>query len=285
MTTKNKMINKILKLNLVILLLITFFISNIFAADFLSSNSEKFEIVSFDVLLDINSPNNAKVIEYWKFNFDSEQDIINFKEQIFAANINISKLKEINSELEPHVYINDYKNVKIGFDELEKVVRIEYTIEDLCLIQYLDYDNEIIWKLNENLFRHFVNNNLYDIPKDSYLKVKFYEPLIFGESLPAVEVNSSDLVSWTGVSSNELRLIVIEKKPPKPSFVISDFLDDKNNLKVFIIGSFILILLIIILLIFKDKFFKKINAFVIRHSKLNTRKSNSEIINSQYFNR
>jgi hypothetical protein len=269
---------KINKSKLQILILIVFIFSFCVNLNIVSAS----QVNSFDVELDILSPQSAKVVESWKFDFDSQKDLMEFKDQILEINIDISKLKEINDKLEPHVYINGYNNVKIGFDEIKQTVTIEYYIEDLCLIKYLDYDNEIIWKLNENLFRDFVKNNLYSIPINSYLKVKLYEPLFFGEILPKADIKN-DVLSWTGLSSNELRLIAIEKKPPKPTFVLFDLYNNEELLKIF--GYLVSILFIIILLgiIFKKKISKKIQSFVVRNSKIKTQKNMKDIVDTEYF--
>jgi hypothetical protein len=240
------------------------------------------QVNSYDVKIDILSPNNAKIVENWKFDFNSESDLETFKEKILEININIPELKEIDSELEPHVYINDYKDVKITFDEVKKAVIIEYSIEDLCLIKYLDYEDEIFWKFNENLFRDFVTNNLYSIPKGSYLRVKLYDPLFFGETLPDAEIKNS-VLSWTGISSNELKLIAIEKKPPKPTFVILDLYNNENLLDVFGYVILVLLIIIIVFLIFKKPISKLIKGFVISNSKIKTSKNLKEIVDSEYF--
>jgi hypothetical protein len=253
------------------------FVIIVFFLILLTTNIFAYELNSFDVTVDLHSPKSATIVEKWKFDFNNSEDIDNFKDKILKTNINISDLKKINPNLKPNVYINEYNNVKISFDEVDKYVRIEYTIEDICLIKYLDYENEIIWKFNENLFRQFVSNNLYNVPKNSYLRIKYYDPLFLGEAVPEVNKNEN-IIYWTGISSNELRVIFLEKKPPKPSFMISDIFKDFYLKESFIYIAGVLLFIVLILLLFKNKVSKNIKNFVIRHSKIKSKKNRKDIV-------
>jgi hypothetical protein len=242
-----------------------------------------YEIENFDITVVVKSSNSADVLEKWFVDFTSEVDKQNFKSKLLQANINVSMLEKIDYKLKPKIFINDYSNLKIGFDEINNFVSLSYNISDLTLIKYLDRENESIWRLNDNLFRYFVSNNLYTIPKNSYIRISLPESFIIGEtSSKNVENN---FVLWAGINSNELRLIVIEKKPPKPSFVISNVLEGFYLNSYF--GFFILFLLLIIIvsLIFKKKLSKNIKKFVVNHSKIRPSKKRKEIIDFDYFNK
>ncbi len=243
-----------------------------------------FNIDSFDITVNVEQDKYAAITERWFVSFETEQTKINFKNSILEANINPNMLERIDSKLKPKIFINDYSNLKVGFDEINNFVRLEYVITDVVLIKYLDYDNEIIWRFNDNLFRYFVENNLYNIPSSSFLRIYLQEPLMVGETAPRAE-KQNNTIYWTGISSNELRLIVIEKKPPKPTFVIADFFEDLYLTKNFMYFVFGLLAIIVLLLIFKQKVSKNIKKFVIKNSKIKSSKNRKEIIDFDEFNK
>lgn len=251
---------------------------------FISTNIYSYEIEKFDVTVEVKESNYAEIVEKWYFSFSSEQDKINFKETILEANINPSMLEKIHPKIKPKIFINEYSGLKIGFDEINNFVRLEYNTKDVILIKYLDYENEIIWRFNDNLFRHFVSNNLYNIPSNSIIRIILEEQLIVGETSPKAIHNKQEMY-WTGISSNELRLIAIEKKPPKPTFVISEIFDGFYLTKNFVYYIFVLLILAVVLLIFKKKVSKGIKGFVVKHSKIKPSKNRKEIIDFDYFNK
>jgi hypothetical protein len=251
---------------------------------FISTPVNSFEIENFDVTVVVKESNHAEIVEKWFVSFTSQQDKINFINNVLEANINPDMLEKIDSKLKPKIFINNYSNLKIGFDEINDFVRLEYVTRDLILIKYLDYENEIIWRFNDNVFRSFVSNNLYTIPSQSYLRITLEDPLIVGETSPkATQENKT--IYWNGITSNELRLIAIEKKPPKPTFVIANLFEGlylTQNLVYFILG---LLALIIVLLIFKKKVSKNIKKFVVNHSKIKPSKNRKDIIDFENFNK
>ena len=122
---------------------------------------------------------------------------------------------------------------------------------------------------NENLFKDFTSNNLYHIPIDSYLIISVYSPLVIQDPVPQGIIEKTKL-TWTGISSNELRLLALEKKPPKPSFAVS--LEQQRITKTYII--IIIILIILTIIVMNKKTNKKIEKFVINHSEIKPAKIN-----------
>jgi hypothetical protein len=251
---------------------------------FISTNISAYEIEDFEVTVVVKESNSAEITEKWFVSFLTAQDKENFKRNLLEANINVDMLEKISSKLKPKVYINDYSGLKIGFDEINDFVRLEYVIKDVVLIKYLDYENEIIWRFNDNIFRNFVSNNLYNVPSTSKLKIVLEEPLVVGETSPKANHEKQEAY-WTGISSNELRLIAIEKKPPKPTFVISSIFEGFYLTKHFFYFVVVLLGLLVVLLVFKKKVSKNIKKFVIKHSKINPSKNRKDIIDFEYFNK
>ncbi len=251
---------------------------------FFSGSINAYEINNFDITISVTESHSAKVIEKWVVDFSSETDKMTFKQSIQAANINPSMLEKIDSKIKPKIFINDYSDLKVGFDEINNFVRLEYSISDLVLIKYLDYDNEVIWRFNDNLFRYFVSNNLYNIPSYSYIRIVLKEPFIVGETSPKASL-SNNTISWTGISSNELRLIALEKKPPKPTFVIADLFEGFYLSKNFNYFALVLLLLVVTLLVFKKRLSKTIKNFVIKNSKIDSSKKRKDVVDFSEINK
>jgi len=227
------------------------------------------ELNNFKINIDITSPNSAKITENWQITYSSQEDLQKFKNQILQANIDLTKLAKISDKLKPHIYINNFFNLTVGLDEINNYVRLTYETNDLILTKYFENEEEILWKFNENLFKDFTSNNLYHIPIDSYLIISVYSPLVIQDPVPQGIIEKTKL-TWTGISSNELRLLALEKKPPKPSFAVS--LEQQRITKTYII--IIIILIILTIIVMNKKTNKKIEKFVINHSEIKPAKIN-----------
>jgi hypothetical protein len=231
-----------------LLFLLIIFIPNIYSA----------ELVNYNIKIDVINPTQAQVLEIWQIDYNSLEDLEQFKTNILKANLNLDKLQQVDSKLKPKVYINNFINVTVGFDDSENNVRIEY--------------------LNKNLLKNFISNDVYYIPKNSEITIKFYDFLSIEDSIPKGQIIDNSL-RLSGVSSNELRILGYERKPPKPSF----FLYGATNNSSFYYTVFILILLFIILLVFKEDFKRSIKRFVIKYSKITPEKKKNDIFDSEFF--
>lgn len=241
---------------------------------------------SFDISVDIYSPNNSKITEVWNVTYNAPSEQSSFKSQILKSSTDLIELQKINPDIKPHIFINQdkLKNIKISFDEVNSNLRIEYDLEDSSLIKYLDYQDQIIWRFNENLFRQFVVNGLFNIPRESQIRVTLYDPLIIGDVSPKTSQNNRTIV-WSGISTNELKIIAIEKKPPKPTFVISNVFSKEYLNKSFFYVLYILLFIILVLLIFRNKVSSGIKKFVIKYSVIKPRKQINEIVDFDFVNK
>jgi len=256
----------------------------IFSIMILHGNISAADLTNFDISVSIESPTSAKVVETWYVLFNTLKDQQAFSASILAAGINVDEFAKINPKLTPHIYINKYEKLSIGFDEIHSTVRLEYDISDTCLIKYLEDDYEIIWKLNENLFKNFVMNDVYYIPKDSYIRTSTYAPLIIEAYVPSGDVLNNQL-SWTAISSNELRLLAVEKKPPKPSFVLTLGFEknDSGAKNYFIIILIVLVLLAVGILFFSKPLSKSIKKFVMKHTVIKPKQKKKDLFDYDFF--
>ena len=238
---------------------------------------------SFDISVEVYSPTNSKVIEIWKINYGDLSELSDFKSKILKSSTDLIELQKINPDITPHIYINEdkIKNIKISFDEVNASLRIEYELSDLSLIKYLDYQDQIIWRFNENLFRQFVVNGLFNIPKESQVEISLYDPLIIGDISPQATQNNRNII-WSGISTNELRLIAIEKKPPKPTFVVSNIFSKDYLNKSYFTVLFIILIIVLILLIFRNRVNNGIKKFITKHSVIKPRKQINEIVDFEF---
>jgi hypothetical protein len=259
---------------LLVLLMVLFFINGISAT----------EINDFDIVIDVRSPNSATITEKWKVSVENENDLISFKESILAANVDLIKLEAINKNLKPHIYINKFSKLSVEFDEIDLVVKLEYSTEDVILIKYLDYEDQIIWEFNENLLSNFVESGLYHIPKNSRIKVFINHPLIIGDVLPKGTLENNS-INWTGISTNEIRLLAIEKKIPLATFNVSDFFNKVYLKGVFYYTMIAIIFIILVLLLFKKKVSKGIKSFVRKHSIIKQKKQINDVIDIDLVNK
>jgi len=251
---------------------------------FISVNISAFEITSFDITVNVKEPEHAIITERWNISFYSNYSKSQFKNRILEANISPQLLEQIDIRLRPKIYINEYYDLKVGFDEVNDFVSLEYSTDDVMLIKYLDSENDIIWKFNDGVFRYFVSTNLYVVPSGSILRISLEEPFIVGETAPKA-TESQRTVYWTGISSNELRLIAIEKKPPKPTFVVSSIFEGIYLKEYFTYFVFALLAIVIVLLIFKKRISRGIKKFVVKHSKITSSKNRKEVIDLDHLNK
>ena len=238
------------------------------------------QLSNYSISLHIDNNNQITVNEVWKVSAIDQNDLSNFKSNLLKANLNLDKLKAIDPNLTPHVYLTKYKNVAISFDEVHSTVRLSYTTNGLVLEKIFENDNEILWQFNSNFLKNFLINNLYSIPNNSYINISVYEPLIIQDPLPKGTIKNNTL-TWTGVSSSKLRLLLYEKKPPKPSFFLLNF---SYNSK-FYTFLFILILLILVGFIFRKRMSRSIKNFVVKHSVIKPEKNKEDLFDTDFLNK
>jgi hypothetical protein len=256
---------------LLLLIFTLFIIPNIFSA----------KLTSFDIYIDIRGPEKAFITEEWRVEYDPTilNDKEKFKEDILLANIDLEKFVKIDPNLKPNIYLRNFSNVSIIFDESKDIISINYEISDLILQNYYETEAEILWKFNENLLRNLIVNNLYVIPSNSTLSIKVYDPLVIRDPNPKGTVEKN-LISWSSLSSNEMKVLAYEKKPPKPSFIIVTSQDSD----IFYYLILIFIVLLSIILIFKKPFEKSIKNFVIKNSVIKPKKQKKEfVVDSDFF--
>lgn len=271
----NRVLNVILNMMnrklIFIFLIILFLIPNIYSA----------KLTDFDILIDIRSPQKAYITESWTVSYDSQviDDKVLFKEKILLANIDLEKTVLIDPKIKPNIYLKDFSDISIGFDEANDKITMSYEISGLLLQNYYETEEDILWKFNENILRNFVTNNLYVISADSKLTIQVYDPLVIKDPIP-VGTLEKNVIYWQGISSNEMKILAYEKKPPKPSFVIVT--SNESNLFYYLILVFII--LIATILIFKKPLENSIQKFVINNSEIKPKKQKKEfVVDSDFF--
>lgn len=240
-------------------------------------------LTDFDISVDIFAPNQTKITELWNVDYNAESELIDFKAKILKSSTDLAELQKIDPDIKPHIFINQdkIKGIKISFDEINSILRIEYDLEDLSLMKYLDYQDQIIWKFNENLLRLFVINGLFNITKTSQVKISLYDPLIIGDVSPKTQQENRTII-WSGISTNELKILAIEKKPPKPTFVISNIFSKSFLNKSFFNVLYILLFIVLVLLIFRNKVNNAIKKFIIKNSVIKPRKQINKIVDFDF---
>jgi hypothetical protein len=253
---------------------------------FLSMPVYAISLKDFVISINVSDPNSAVVIENWNIDYNNTSELSTFKEQILKANTDLDELKKVNADIRPHIYINEdkIKNFTISFDEVNESIRMEYNLTDACLIKYLDYQDQIIWRFNENLFRQFVLNGVLNIPKESEISITLYSPLIIGDVVPTAKIVGKTVL-WNGFSSNELRVLAIEKKPPVPTFVISNLFSKDYLNKSYFYVLFIILIIALVLLIFRNKVNKYIKKVITKHSVIKPRKQINEIVDFDFISK
>ena len=246
-----------------------------------SSTVYSAEISNFNINIDVKSPQKAIIKEVWDITYNpyvyNDKEI--FKNQIIEANIDLDKFESINPKLVPKIYLKNFSNVSIIFDETKDQIIINYEITDLILENFYETEDDILWKFNENLFRSLIVNNLYVIPSNSKLSLKIYDPLVFRDTNPKADILDNTLY-WNSFSSNQIKVLIYEKKPPKPSFVLIG----SSNSDIFYYLIIVFIILLSIILIFKEPLKKSIKAFVIKNSVIKPKKQKKEyLIDSELF--
>jgi len=258
----------------------------LFSLLFMLTSTYALSLGDYEIYVNLYSPNELKVTEYWAVKYNTPEQLSDFQEKILKSSTDLTELQKINPEIRPRVFINKDKitNIKISFDEVKALLRIEYNLADAGLLKYLDYQDQIFWKFNENLFREFVVNGLFNIQKNSSITIIFYEPLIIGEVAPFANQSDRTIV-WSGISSNELRIIAIEKKPPKPTFVFSNIFSENYLNRSYFYVLFIILAIILVLLIFRNKVTNGIKRFITKHSVIKPRKQINEIVDFDFVNK
>lgn len=236
------------------------------------------DLTNFDITVDVRSPQKAFVKEVWDVSYGSSnlEAREEFKQKILEANIDLDRFSEIHPNLRPNIYLRDFSKVTINFDESKDQITINYEITGVILQNFYETEDEILWKFNENILRNLITNNLYVVPSNSRLNIEIYNPLVITDISPDADYTRS-LVSWTSISSNEIKLLAYEKKPPKPSFVLVR--SEESDIFYYLILVFII--LISIILIFKDTLEKSITRFVVKHSEIKPKGQRKEIVFEQ----
>ncbi len=226
---------------------------------------------NYDISIFLDSPNSAHVVENWyiEYNYLNLKDLEQFKTNIFEASLDPSQLVAIDPNLKPHIYISKAPVFSIRFDDIKNIVTLDYIITDLVLINYFENKDEILWQFNSNLLNLFVLNDLYSISKDSDITIWFYDPLIIDD--PAPGKISDREIYLSGFSSNQLKILALEIKPPEPSFIALNVFKDMSQ-KGLYNYLIIIALLIIIVLVFRKKLKSYFKKFVISNSVIEPKK-------------
>jgi len=250
---------------------------------FLSMPVYAISLKDFYISVNVLEPEKATVIETWKVEYLSNLELSTLKKSILESSTDIKALEKINPDLKPHIYLNEDKirNFTISFNETDAMIRTEYTITDAILIKYLDYEDQIIWRFNENLFRQFVVNGVLNIPKDSQLSITLYDPLMIGDVVPTANISGRTIL-WSSFSSNELRVLAVEKRPPEPTFVVSNLFSKDYLNKSYFIVLFIILIIALILLIFRNKVNSSIKKVITKYSVIKPRKQINEIVDFDF---
>lgn len=241
-----------------------------------------FSLKNFDISVNISEPEKATIIELWEVDA-TNKELSDLKENILKNSVNLEELAKLNPDISPHIFI-DSKNIRnftISLDDIDATIRLEYIINEMCLISFLDYQDQIIWELNNQLFNQFVINGLFNIPNGAKISISLYEPLTIGDVVPLAEITGRTIL-WESSSSNDIRLLAIEKKPPKPTFVISNLFSKDYLNKAYFNVLFILLIIFLVLLIFRNRVNKGIKKFITKHSVIKPRKQINEIVDFDF---
>jgi len=254
---KNKFISSII----LVLMFFVFILPSINAA----------KLGNYEVSIYLDSPNSTHIVENWyiEYNYLNLRDLDNFKTSIMEASLDPTELVAIDPNLKPHIYISQPPVFSIKFDDIKNLVTLDYTINDLVLINYFENKDEILWQFNSNLLSQFVINDLYSIPKESSITIWFYDPLTIDD--PAPGIVESNKLYLSGFTSNQIKILALEMKPPEPSFIFGNMFKDmgQKGLYNYLI---IIIILIIIMFIFRKKLRSKFKKFVISKSVIEPKK-------------
>jgi len=252
----------------------------LFSIIFILPGIHSAKITNYETSIYINGPQSTHVVENWYIETNPlyTSDLKTFKQRILEADLDPAKLILIDPNLRPHIYINIPTNFTIKFDDIKKTVTIEYTITDLAMINYFENNEEILWQFNSNMFNNFVINHLYSIPKESSLTISLYEPLTLDDSTPG-KIDDRKLI-LSGYSSNELKILALEKKPPKPSFFFTNVFGDMGQKGMY---NYLLIVIVLIgiVFIFRKKLKSRLQKFVIKNSVIEPKKVKKEFFDDE----
>ena len=264
------------KKNWLILILLTLFIALLFTP---TINSAK--LTDFNITINVTSPNSATVVETWNiiYNYADKQDFYEMKQKIINASLDLAKLQLIDPQITPHVYLNKFDDFKISFNDVDNTLRLEYDIPDLVLLNYFENDDQILWKFNENILKNFISNDLFYFPDTSKMSLVVYSPLVLEDPIPTGTITDNKL-TWSGFTTNEIKVLALEKKPPKPSFVVSNIFKDMSpkGLYNYLI---IIFLLVIIVFIFKKRLRLIFKKFIIEHSYIEPKKPRKDLFDNE----
>jgi len=226
---------------------------------------------NYEISIYINSPNSAHVIENWyiEYNYLNLKDLEQFKTRIMEANLDPTKLTAIDPNLKPHIYISQAPVPTIKYDDIKNIVTLDYSTNDQILINFFENQDEILWQFNSNLLNRFVLNDLYSIPKSSNITIWFYDPLTIDDPAPG-KIDARQLY-LSGFSSNQLKILALELKPPLPSFIVLNMFKDMSQ-KGLYNYLIIIIILIIVMFIFRKRLRSGFKKFVISHSVIEPKK-------------
>jgi len=252
----------------------------LFTCLFILPNVSSAKLTNYETYIYISSPTSTHVVENWYIESDNAvvDDLKIFKKKILEADLDPTKLVLIDPNLRPHIYVNIPMNFSIKFDDIKTMVTLEYSINDLAMINYFENEEEILWQFNSNMFNNFVVNHLYSIPKESSLTISLYEPLLLDDSTPG-KIDFRKLM-LSGFSSNELKILALEKKPPKPSFFFSNIFGDMSQ-KGLYNYLIIVVALIIVVFIFRKKLKSRLRRFVIKNSVIEPKKVKKEFFDEE----
>lgn len=240
-------------------------------------NLNSAKLNNYEIYIYISGPTSTHISENWYIESENATDLQAFKKKILQADLDPTKLVLIDPNLKPHVYINTPTSFTIKFDDIRKIVTIDYSTNDLAMINYFENQEEILWQFNANMFNLFVQNHLYSIPKESSLTILLYAPLILENSTPGKIDDRKIMLS--GVSSNELKILALEKKPPKPSFIFTNIFKDMSQ-KGLYNYLIIIIVLIGIVFLFRKRIKSNLQKFVIKHSVIEPKKVKKEFFDN-----
>ncbi len=228
--------------------------------------------------IDVDRGGYAKVTEIYSLDFTDKNSLGNFLKNVAENGPSLDAWRSDYSWLFPHFGSMTRISAYITFDDRERAVILNYSIDDKFAKLESESARTANWRILDSRFSNFAKGGIIIIPKSTEIKIV----LPVGARIDEAKLTShakriEDAIVLSGISTTYINLQYVLEKPIAPpldlSQLIRQFMASELNL-VFVA----IVAILIALAIWKRRpIAQRIENYIVEHSSIESKRQEEEV--------
>ena len=228
--------------------------------------------------IDIDRTGHAKVTEIYSLDFSDKNSLGNFLKNVAENGPSLDAWKSDYSWLFPHFGSQTRISAYITFDDKEKAVILNYTVDD----KFAKLESEGIrtanWRLLDSKFSNFAKGGIIIIPKDVEIKIV----LPVGARIDEAKLTShakriEDAIVLNGISTTYVNLQYSLEKPIAPPVDFTQLIKQFMASELNIVFVAIVAILVALAIWKRRRIAEKIENYIVAHSSIESKAPEEEV--------